>query len=94
MIKYFQNRFALSEKGAKDLWRSIAFSTLLNFALRWGVLLSGLTTIAAMMTFMKIVLCRLSSCRTRHGKDLERIAEEYVETLRLRLCGCCQWWSI
>lgn len=55
MIKYFQNRFALSEKGAKDLWRSIAFSTLLNFALRWGVLLSGLTTIAAMMTFMKIV---------------------------------------
>ena len=28
MIKYFQNRFALSEKGAKDLRRGIAFSTL------------------------------------------------------------------
>ena len=33
MIKYFQNRFALSEKGAKDLQRGIAFSTLLNLAL-------------------------------------------------------------
>ena len=33
MIKYFQNRFALSEKGAKDLRRGIAFSTLLNLAL-------------------------------------------------------------
>ncbi|MDD7318376.1 MAG: ABC transporter ATP-binding protein [Prevotella sp.] len=33
MIKYFQNRFALSEKGAKDLRRGIAYSTLLNLAL-------------------------------------------------------------
>ena len=33
MIKYFQNRFALSEKGAKDLQRGIFFSTLLNLAL-------------------------------------------------------------
>ena len=33
MIKYFQNRFALSEKGAKDLRRGIAFSVLLNLAL-------------------------------------------------------------
>ena len=33
MIKYFQNRFALSGKGAKDLRRGIAFSTLLNLAL-------------------------------------------------------------
>ena len=33
MIKYFQNRFALTEKGAKDLCRGIAFSTLLNLAL-------------------------------------------------------------
>lgn len=33
MIKYFQNRFALSEKGVKDLRRGIAFSTLLNLAL-------------------------------------------------------------
>ena len=33
MIKYFQNRFALSEKGAQDLRRGIAFSTLLNLAL-------------------------------------------------------------
>lgn len=33
MIRYFQNRFALSEKGAKDLRRGIAFSTLLNLAL-------------------------------------------------------------
>ncbi len=33
MTGYFQNRFALSEKGAKDLRRGIAFSTLLNLAL-------------------------------------------------------------
>lgn len=33
MIRYFQNRFALSEKGAKDLRRGIIFSTLLNLAL-------------------------------------------------------------
>lgn len=33
MIRYFQNRFALSEKGAKDLRRGIAYSTLLNLAL-------------------------------------------------------------
>lgn len=33
MIKYFQNRFALTEKGAKDLRRGIAFSTLLNLVL-------------------------------------------------------------
>ena len=33
MIRYFQNRFALSEKGAKDLRRGILFSTLLNVAL-------------------------------------------------------------
>lgn len=33
MIKYFQNRFALSEKGAKDLQKGIAFSTLFNLAL-------------------------------------------------------------
>ncbi len=33
MIKYFQNRFALSEKGAKDLRRGIMFSTLFNLAL-------------------------------------------------------------
>lgn len=33
MIRYFQNRFALSEKGAKDLQRGIAYSTLLNLAL-------------------------------------------------------------
>lgn len=33
MIKYFQNRFALSKKGAKDLWRGIVFSTLLNLSL-------------------------------------------------------------
>lgn len=33
MIKYFQNRFALSVKGAKDLQRGIVFSTLLNLAL-------------------------------------------------------------
>ncbi len=33
MIKYFQNRFALSDKGAKDLRRGIAFSTLLNLAM-------------------------------------------------------------
>lgn len=33
MIRYFQNRFALSEKGAKDLRRGIFFSMLLNVAL-------------------------------------------------------------
>ncbi len=33
MIKYFQSRFALSEKGAKDLRRGIVFSTLFNLAL-------------------------------------------------------------
>jgi len=33
MIKYFQNRFALSEKGAKDLRQGIVFSTLLNLVL-------------------------------------------------------------
>ena len=33
MIHYFQNRFALSEKGAKDLRKGIFFSTLLNIAL-------------------------------------------------------------
>ena len=33
MIRYIQNRFALSEKGAKDLRRGIFFSTLLNVAL-------------------------------------------------------------
>ena len=33
MIKYFQNRFALSKKGAKDLWRGIVFSALLNLSL-------------------------------------------------------------
>lgn len=33
MIRCFQNRFALSEKGAKDLRRGIFFSTLLNVAL-------------------------------------------------------------
>lgn len=33
MIRYFQNRFTLSEKGAKDLRRGIVFSTLLNLAL-------------------------------------------------------------
>lgn len=33
MIKYFQKRFALSEKGAKDLRKGIIFSTLLNLAL-------------------------------------------------------------
>lgn len=33
MIKYFQNRFALTEKGAKDLRRGIVFSTLLNLVL-------------------------------------------------------------
>ena len=33
MIRYFQNRFALSEKGAKDLRRGIFFCTLLNVAL-------------------------------------------------------------
>ena len=33
MTRYFQNRFALSKKGAKDLQRGILFSTLLNMAL-------------------------------------------------------------
>ncbi len=33
MIKYLQQRFALTEKGAKDLRNGIAFSTLLNLAL-------------------------------------------------------------
>ena len=33
MTRYFQNRFALSEKGAKDLQRGILFSILLNMAL-------------------------------------------------------------
>lgn len=33
MIKYLQNRFALSENGAKDLLRGIIFSTVLNLAL-------------------------------------------------------------
>lgn len=33
MTRYFQDRFALSEKGAKDLQRGIFFSTLLNLAL-------------------------------------------------------------
>ncbi|OFO72662.1 ABC transporter ATP-binding protein [Prevotella sp. HMSC077E09] len=33
MIRYFQNRFTLSDKGAKDLRRGIIFSTLLNLAL-------------------------------------------------------------
>lgn len=33
MIRYFQHRFALSEKGAKDLQRGIIFSTLFNLAL-------------------------------------------------------------
>lgn len=33
MIRYFQNRFALTKKGAKDLRRGIVFSTLLNLAL-------------------------------------------------------------
>ena len=33
MIKYLQHRFALTEKGAKDLRKGIAFSTLMNLAL-------------------------------------------------------------
>ena len=33
MIKYLQQRFALTEKGAKDLRKGIAFSTLMNLAL-------------------------------------------------------------
>ena len=33
MTRYFQNRFALSKKGARDLQRGILFSTLLNMAL-------------------------------------------------------------
>lgn len=33
MIKYFQKRFALSQKGARDLRRGILFSTVLNLAL-------------------------------------------------------------
>lgn len=33
MIRYFQHRFALSEKGAKDLMRGIAYTTLFNLAL-------------------------------------------------------------
>ena len=33
MIKYLQQRFALTNKGAKDMIRGIIFSTLLNFAL-------------------------------------------------------------
>lgn len=33
MIRYFKNRFTLSDKGAKDLRRGIVFSTLLNLAL-------------------------------------------------------------
>ncbi|MDY3120567.1 ABC transporter ATP-binding protein [Porphyromonas somerae] len=33
MIKYFQNRFALTEKGAKDLRQGIVSSTLLNLVL-------------------------------------------------------------
>lgn len=33
MTRYFQNRFALSGKGARDLQRGILFSTLLNMAL-------------------------------------------------------------
>ena len=33
MTRYFQNRFALSEKGARDLQWGILFSTLLNMAL-------------------------------------------------------------
>lgn len=33
MTRYFQNRFVLSKKGARDLQRGILFSTLLNMAL-------------------------------------------------------------
>ena len=33
MIKYFQKRFALTEKGAKDLRQGIVSSTLLNLVL-------------------------------------------------------------
>src|SRR3712207_8302616 len=33
MIKYFQNRFALSEKGAKSFLGSILLTTLLNIAM-------------------------------------------------------------
>ena len=33
MIRYFQNRFALSEKGAKSLAGGIVFTVLLNIAL-------------------------------------------------------------
>ena len=33
MIKYLQQRFALTEKGAKDLRKGIACSTLMNLAL-------------------------------------------------------------
>lgn len=32
MIRYFQTRFALSEKGAKDFRKGVVFSTLLNLA--------------------------------------------------------------
>lgn len=32
MIRYFQTRFALSEKGAKDFCKGVVFSTLLNLA--------------------------------------------------------------
>ena len=33
MTKTLQNRFALSEKGSKDLIKGIFFTTILNFAL-------------------------------------------------------------
>lgn len=40
MIKYFQNKYAMSEKGAKDLWRSIIWTVVLDLSFMAPVILS------------------------------------------------------
>jgi len=40
MIKYFQNKYAMSEKGAQDLWRSIIWSVVMDLSFMAPVVLS------------------------------------------------------
>lgn len=64
MIKYFQNRFALSEKGAKDLRRGIAFNAaqpcadvaaLLSVPLSYGIFGSRFTHRSAYLVVLRVV---------------------------------------
>ena len=40
MLKYFQNKYALSEKGAKDLFNSIIWTVIMNLSFMIPVVLS------------------------------------------------------